>query len=52
MRLKETEGEKGYEEGEKKEKRVGSRPLKKVAPLNAKVKNHLLELANEDNHSS
>ena len=52
MRRKEREGEKGYEGEEKKEKRVGSRPLRKVAPLNTKAKNHLLELANEDNLSS
>ena len=52
MRRKESEGEKGYKGEEKKEKRVGSRPLRKVAPLNTKAKNHLLELANEDNLSS
>lgn len=52
MRLSESEGEKGHEKKKLREKGIGSRPLGNVAPLNAKAKNHLLELANEGNLSS
>lgn len=45
------EGERTREKKKLRE-RVGCRPLRKAAQLNAKAKNHLLELANEDNLSS